>query len=212
MECRYCSRKYQRKGPYEKHVNMCRILHIGDHPVENDEIPTIKQMYELIQQLVVKNNALEKKVEKLTILNSRRLDISEKISILSKPDQSFAEWCDSIVLDRSHLNLIYEHGHVDGLMMILSQFISNTIRGFYQKDNLLYIYDDKWRPITEKEYTEFIGGIKRQIINLAAKYRHEDSLKVHEYVEKMKEVYNLMDDSVNHSIKIYIYTTIKQTI
>ena len=54
--CPYCTQTYKRKGFFERHVLCCKI---GSTAIkctdEEDDVPTIRELYTIIQELVKKS-------------------------------------------------------------------------------------------------------------------------------------------------------------
>jgi len=69
-ECGFCNKNYKIKKSYEKHFMLCSIINksVTERKAENEEyenIPSMREMYNMIQILILKNDKLEKQVEKM---------------------------------------------------------------------------------------------------------------------------------------------------
>ena len=69
-QCTYCFKSYSRKSTYEKHQLCCEILSMpaSERELKNQElenVPNITKLYEIIQELVYKQNQHEKEIKSL---------------------------------------------------------------------------------------------------------------------------------------------------
>ena len=68
--CHHCGKGYTRKNSHYKHVLLCDVIHTSTRQLvcdeeESTDIPTIRQLYFIIQEMAVKYNKLEKKMEEM---------------------------------------------------------------------------------------------------------------------------------------------------
>ena len=126
--CEYCGKEYKRKINFDKHFILCEIVYKAKKnkriDKENEEIdsemPSPKQMYQIIQELSLKYDKLEAKME----LMSKWIDkTKKKINVLDwlnsssnlKPELIFDNLADNITILESDLDLLF-NGNFDNIL------------------------------------------------------------------------------------------------
>ena len=85
QKCQFCGKQYKRIGSFKKHLNLCYLLHCSKETIEkdveeNNNEPTVMELYYIVQTLLKKNNKLEERIEYLEGKLNRR---KRKIKITS---------------------------------------------------------------------------------------------------------------------------------
>lgn len=169
--CEYCGKKYVRKQSYIKHVLLCEILRKSKHEVkcykeENYEIPSARELYNVVQELVLKCDKMEKEMcEMRQYINKKKkkVDISEwlnKNNIMGS-NKSVLDWVQNWKVDEEvMMEVLSSSSIIDTFQHLLKLQISTDnqsqsstdaeplasefvppIYGCSQTPNSLYIYE-----------------------------------------------------------------------
>jgi hypothetical protein len=156
-KCGYCSKSFTRKSYYDRHVLVCELLIKSTKErnlatEENQDTPTVRKLYEIIMEMTLKYQKMEKKVEELSkyIENKKRkLNIVDWLNANYKNvGERFDIWYKTIKVERKHLETIFTRDYVNGVLHVLKDhletYIKNgemeiPIRAYDQKDNILYV-------------------------------------------------------------------------
>lgn len=176
LSCRYCSKSYKSNTAYEKHTLICnyRYLDSSNSP-ENEELKEISnlELQKIVYALANKVNEQEQQIKKLSsVLNVKRkkINVLEWLNENKECEKSFNRFINKIILNGTHLELIFTQGYISGIISIIKEFISETINvpicAFDQKDNTLFIYNKKWMIITDELFKKLIDTVTKQIPKL----------------------------------------------
>ena len=145
---------------------------------EHADTPTLRKLYELVLELAHENAKLKKQVHKLTsIIQStqrKRLCVNDWLNENSRSEQTFNSYYTSLTFTEKHLELIFKHDYIVGMLRILEDvFPTDTlaqlpIRSFKQKQNTLYIYTNerKWETINADQFKSFLNFMFKSIKGL----------------------------------------------
>jgi hypothetical protein len=156
-KCGYCSKSFTRKSYYDRHVLVCELLIKSTKErnldtEEKQDTPTVRKLYEIIMEMSLKYQKMEKKVEELSKYidnKKRKLNIVDWLnSNYKNAGERFDIWYKTIKVERKHLETIFTRDYVNGIFHVLKDYldiyIKNDdkeipIRAYDEKDNILYI-------------------------------------------------------------------------
>ena len=196
--CEYCGKEYKRQYNYDRHFILCEIVYNAkkkdkriDKETEeiNEEMPTQKQMYQIIQELALKYSKLEEKME---LMNKWVDKTKKKINVLDwlntssnlKPDLIFDNLADSIIILESDLDLLF-NGNFDNILNeIFTRNIYNkdeseiSLFAFIQKTNTIYVYtkDDStlnlvWIELSREKLIYFLNKVHFKIVKTLSEWK-----------------------------------------
>jgi uncharacterized protein YihD (DUF1040 family) len=123
--CKFCGKIYKMHTCYKKHIILCEITKSKDNGEEVEKIPTIKQLYGIIQEMAVKYKKMEEKVEEMQkVLNkNNKINIvkylnDSKLNKDSKLDITFKEWTKTIIVNDENINNLLENTFIDTIINI----------------------------------------------------------------------------------------------
>lgn len=154
--CEHCNRPFYVEDNYTKHVICCKFFHQTraqrdvDTDMTIDPLPTPRQQYRLIQELMVRNNELSVEVAKLKDMMQRRnrkivLDLLSHPA--NRPLQTFTQWTQSLEVSSAHLEAVFDFDLLTGMKRCIGDSIEKILihdlplRTFVEKPNMFYIYD-----------------------------------------------------------------------
>ena len=102
--CPYCSKAFGRISALQNHSAFCAIRHQGKYAAKNStdelDIPPLRDMYIVLQKLVLENEKLHKKItelEKLTNKEKKRVSLVDWLDVNKTPTIDFVDWVKNIV-------------------------------------------------------------------------------------------------------------------
>ena len=154
--CEHCNRTFYIEDNYTKHVICCKFFHQTraqrdvDTDMSIDPLPSPRQQYRLIQELMVRNNELSGEVAKLKDMMQRRnrkivLDLLSHPA--NRPLQTFTQWTQSLQVSPAHLDAVFDFDLLTGMKRCIGDSIAKILihdlplRTFVEKPNMFYIYD-----------------------------------------------------------------------
>jgi 23S rRNA pseudoU1915 N3-methylase RlmH len=244
--CEYCGKEYKRRINHDKHVILCEIIYKArkkdkriDRETEeiNEEIPTQKQMYKILQELALKYNKLEEKIElmsKWVDKKKKKINVLDWLNTSSglKPELIFDNLADSISILESDINLLFNGNFYDMLNEIFVRNIYDknesevSLFAFIQKTNTIYIYskqntvsETSWIELSRENLIYFLNKVHYKIVKVLIEWNKKNRENPN-FSEKMEEMYNksnikLMGIDFKHEpvlskIKFNIYNKMKK--
>jgi len=193
-ECGYCGRPYKNRTIYEKHVRMCEILckTPSERKRENEKIdntPSITEIYDIVKTLIIKNDQLEKKIEKLTsFVNATRkkLSVIDWLNEHSKPPYTFREWILNLTLTKDDMELVFKHNFGEGMRFIIQKHFPQSdetipIKTFEQKDNVFYVFTNAetgWEVMTSEQFIFLFNTLTKGLINQLKLWQDENRHRI----------------------------------
>jgi len=212
--CNYCNREYKRKIYFDRHILICETLFKSKREKlieeqETDDTPDIRKLYDIILELSLKCNKLEKKVEFLS--NEISKNKKKKINFIhwlcdnyKNGITPFHTWLNTIDINRKDLELIFEYNFIDGIKHIIYKLLpiesidKLPIKCFDERKNKLFIFVSsstesdsadsdshdnigfKWVEMNRDDMNKFINIISRLIMREFVKWQEENKHKIHQ--------------------------------
>jgi len=117
---------------------------------ESSDLPSLRNMYDVVMELVNKMSHMEDKIKELTTLLGQKekkvnmVDWLNTQHVLNKYEVvPFEKLIGLIKVERKHLEFLFKNDYTSAIMMVLKECISgenSTIRSFVQKPNMLFVY------------------------------------------------------------------------
>jgi hypothetical protein len=245
-QCEFCEHIYRQKFNYDRHVVCCEFLHKSqkerdyETDMEQDKIPSQREMYQIMQTMSLKIQKLEAEVKKMKQIQNKKMDLVEWLNNQGKqPDQVFYHWLRTKVYSKIKdvLEVVYTTDLLKGCKDLFKLIISESkqeelpIRAFENKENCIYIYVEKsdtlrkechWIKISNTEFDKILGKIDEQfILNFRVHWYEPNKDKMDKEVYKDMYVRNYakvlgterMSDTARHNqIRQYLYDILKQPI
>jgi hypothetical protein len=201
--CPHCLKCYTRKISLDRHSIVCELLQKSRREVqcdseENTDIPTVKQLYMIVQELASKNMILERKIDEMSRWVDRKKSKINAIHWLNDnmiPRMYFAEWIESIIIKTYDVQVLLEN-NIETTILHLFKNIGekgqNPLAGFSHKTNNLYVYingDDKWQKIENKELSHWLKQIHHQILIAFNGWYSENKDTIH-HNDSQHTIYN----------------------
>lgn len=194
--CIYCGKSYKLRRNLDKHVVLCEIIDKTKRnkklviEPDNDELPSQRQMYNMIIELTLKYNKLEQKMEKMNKFvdkKIKKINIIDWLNSNKKPDYNFDNLINKINLTQDDINIIFDNNPIDTISILLSrELFDNEIKNdapiyaTIQKNNYIYIYNDidnnininrVWGELTKDKLIKFMNKFQNKIIKVLADWK-----------------------------------------
>ena len=230
-ECRYCSKIYKIESAYNKHTQICQIFMKSKKKKQtenNEHIPSNSELYSIIQILVNKCSALERKVESLqgsVHKNNRKLDILEWLNNQNIRNVcSFNDWINFIIITSNEMELVFENGFIKGIQLIIENILPldnntriNPIKAYTQKNNILYIFNGElWEIMTTEVFELFVYKITKGLLSEFKCWQDKNSNRrddnfMKKYTENVKKILgcSLSREQQVNKIRVLLYTHLK---
>lgn len=185
--CPCCFKVFKKKACYEKHIFTCERTN-ADKP-----IPTQQQLYDMIQNITEKYNAIQTELE---TIKSKLNITNKKLNVLTWLNENklentmdFISLIKSVKIDESALNMIFEKGFVDGVFEIINAHFQSHqtyqfIKCFQQKKNIIHIFqNNQWQILSNEDFVKLMNEINMKIFATFNEYRetNNDNLKLDEF-------------------------------
>lgn len=244
--CEYCGKKYKIRDNFNKHFILCEIVYKArkkDKRIDNEteetnvELPSQKQMYQIIQELSLKYKELEEKVE----LMSKWVDkTKKKINVLDwlntssslKPELIFDNLADSINILETDLDLLFNGNFYDMLNEVFVRNIYDkdesevSLFAFIQKTNTIYVYSREsdseivWIELSRDKLIYFLNKVHFKIVKTLSEWWKKRNNEKINNSDQLEEIHNkakikLMGIDFKHDltlskIKLSIYNKMKK--
>lgn len=210
--CHFCDKTYTRKSSHTKHVILCEVLYQTKREKkceeeESTDIPTTKQLYNIIQELAIKYQAMEQKMndmQKWVETKKRKLNVIQWLNtnILIEPATSIfiQNWIQTIQVNEEHIEILIEGNMFQTLSSILKDHLKKDKRAskttplycLTQKANLFYCYNDenkKWSHFASEEFIVMLKRIHAKIVKALCEW-HDKNISRINGSDKMEILYN----------------------
>ena len=235
FECHHCSKNYKIKKAFDRHILVCNILSktTTERKYENEEyenLPNLKEMYSMIKMLILKNEQLEKQVNKMNswINNKKRVNIIEWLNENDTPNLDFNQWIETIEISNEHMEFVFEHNFVEGIDLTVREIMNKDLelrplKSFEQREGIIYVYngsENKWEIIGNHQmeliFIKITKGLLNQLKLWQDKNRHRlcQNGFTEKYIENVKKITggDLTKEQQIHKIKQSFYNTLKVNI
>ena len=192
-KCDFCKRSYKRYSNFKKHAFVCEEInkskYLRDKEDEiKDEIPSMRDMYVLLQTFIQKNVELEKKVEEMgTYINriKRHINIIDWLNANATPSVDFDTWIDNFTTDMAMLEYIFNTNIVEGTTnafiknLPIEDHANHPIRCFKQKTRTFYRYcDGSWNTMSEHDVNVMLLKVSKKMDAQFTLWKEEHNNKI----------------------------------
>ena len=222
--CPYCSKAFGRISALQNHSAFCAIRHQGKYAAKNStdelDIPPLRDMYIVLQKLVLENENLHKKItelEKLTNKEKKRVSLVDWLNAKKTPTIDFVDWVKNIAVTQCDFHRILTVNIVNVIMDIIKNNLETKdipICSLDQKLKTIFIYTQKsWRIVEKGEFYRFIDNIIRKLTSQLNQWMQRIELQLQTNEEKFhmytKKIYSIDTEEVARRIHLRLYNHIK---
>jgi hypothetical protein len=150
--CKYCEKNFVFKDIYEQHLLTCNFFYKKHkekdrkQDIDNDYLPSQREMYRLIQYLAIKCDKLEKEMQKIKTKSNItcKNDILHVLN-LNAPSICFKDWLKNIQITKLELQEVFNENLTHGIKFyfenqIDKELLNFPLRAFKEKPNTLFMF------------------------------------------------------------------------
>ena len=207
--CIHCGKSYKNKANLEKHYVLCDLIYsrktqkVRIEEDEEENLPSQKQMFQIILELSQKYNKLEEKINeinKYVIKKKKKVNIQEWLNENLNPEIVFENITDKVIITTEHIEFLFNNSYNDTLNEILIQIYTleeatKPIFAFEQKLNTFYIYDitregqQMWIELTNEKLTRFLNKIQMKMSKTLFEWKQKNIQEIRDN-EKLSNLYD----------------------
>jgi hypothetical protein len=188
--CVYCGKSYKTRLNLDKHLVLCETIHRSKNTkikpnqhvveLEDSELPSQRQMYNIILELTLKCNKLEEKLEQMTKWvekKKKKINIIEWLNTNINPEFIFDELINRLSLNDSDIDLLLTNGFNEAFCQFASRNIFEKKEQLKfplfcldQKTNCIYVYNKQnsvgeplWYELEKDKLIYFMNKIHMMI-------------------------------------------------
>ena len=179
-----CGKQYKRLKPFHIHRASCELLRLSKKSNQDishlSDLPSQQEMWLALQTALVQIDTLKTKVERQERWIKRqrkKIPVIDWLNTNCKPDFTYEEWEQQIMLNQKDLQLIFDHDFVNGMYYIMQKRLDLAkesqlpIRAFEQKLNILFVYTGKtWEMLDADKMSTLIDKFHKKIHTLFVKW------------------------------------------
>jgi len=197
--CHFCGKGYTRKNSHNKHLLLCEIINKSKREIKCDEeestdIPTMKQLYQVIQELAFKYNQLEEKMDEL----QKAIPIKKKkLHIIETPTQTFQKWPHYFTIGPEDIELLLNEGFQAAVLNIFKKnlkteppvYYDKETRGFYKYIKTEDKNMEEWTKMGNQDFVPLLQIIHSRILRELTNWRETNKVQLRNNA-KLDENYN----------------------
>ena len=187
--CRYCQQQFHQKFNFDRHVLCCEFLHKStkerEHEIDiTQQLPSMKDMYQLMQHMMVRITKLENENSKLKRYSKGKVSALDWLNDKCKsapPSITLSDWIRNSILPnvKNYLDVVFKQDLLSGLIALFDNSISKAdvselpICAFDTNMSIIYVYKKKngeegtsddpiWMKITNADLDKYLRRISNQ--------------------------------------------------
>jgi len=177
-----------------------------------------EELHNIITSLRTKIQGLEKRIE---LLEGHKIKpITVDISSFPNPEVEFINWIKSLVLTQDNLSLVFAQGYIQGVSMILCEFIeqdtSCPIKPNTGKKNQFYVFhNQKWQQLDNDTFDKARLIIESKLFKLFKVWKDNNpKYLTDEYCDIYSKYHHnvmgskLTKSAILHRVRIALYLAI----
>ena len=212
LKCKNCNKEYNRESSYNKHKLLCcdfsdnlpliedklkkKNLSINE-AIEICKVPS--ELMQSVQELIKSNKKLQFEINELKKANkqyqNKKLIVIDWLNKNFKPPLNYKKFMDNLIINRKHLEMIFNSNLVLGIEEILQDYLSESneknipFKSFTQKNNIMYAYNEenKWEKLSSEDFNDIFKKISKGLLTEFTKWQTENEEKL--YTEEFSVIY-----------------------
>jgi len=204
--CLHCGKGYKTRINLEKHLLLCELLHKSKRISITDddelELPSQKQMFQMLLELGQKYSKLEEKVDEINkwvIKKKKKINVLEWLNTNIIPELIFENLPEKIQIVEADMEFLLQNSFLDTINEIFARTIynisetENPIFAFAQKTNIFYIYENNdkndknnensnpvWLELSKDKLVRFLNKIQMKISKGFSEWKKKKIDKIRE--------------------------------
>ena len=235
--CKFCSTEFKYKRQYNEHIACCEFIYTRSRErnenveLVDDPIPNPRMMYELIKNLMFKNQQLEKEIaglSKIARREKKKINVLEYLKNHQLPQMDYTKMMEQLIINTKNLETVLSGNIIDGVCSLIMDLIKDQpvqnfpISAFSHKPNTFYFYSsDTWQEMPHEKINMLFDILSSRFMRayrVWEKTRPELNVE-NEDVEKQKMVYfkkvlgvYISDDFKYRKFTTWLFDKLKQNV
>jgi hypothetical protein len=199
---------------------------------EEDDTPNIRVLYDVILELVNKMSHMEQKISELSKwaeVKKRKINMVDWLNEQEKKEDncnvtSLEQFIGQIKVGREHLDYLFQNDYTIGIVKVLQDMLplekdlTNPIKAFDQKTNLLFAYDkEKWIIMPDSRLQQIVNAVSKKLLDEFIKWQKENEDRMQnddfaiKYSLNVKKIMGggLIREQVYSKVKLELYKYLK---
>lgn len=203
-DCPHCLRHYERKVYLDRHVGMCQMLTKTKRErkleiQEQDDTPSVRDLYTAVLELTEKYSQLEKKftdLSKYATIKKQKINIIDWLNTTyNSRATDYQTWFNAIQVQYEDLDILFKADYVGGVVAILQKLLpledeTRPLRAFAGKENVFYVYrqhENRWETIESETFTKLMHLFDKQFMVAFVQWQNENKHRMH--LDDFSEIY-----------------------
>jgi hypothetical protein len=205
----YCNRDYKIFENFQRHHLCCEFFHKTrkERCLQKEEfetLPSQRDLFRIVQDLVIRCNHLEKEVHSLKDAANRkkRKEVVEYLNQIVAPEMTFKEWSANQPIEFHHLQCVFEYNLTEGIKLCIDDYMKNDplgipnvekksqellkyahipISAFEQNPNVFYIYDSSgsnasplWKRMEGDVFERWISTLSHKFLQYFIEWQSDN--------------------------------------
>lgn len=217
FKCNYCFKEYTRKSFYNKHVLCCEILNSTRHENElvreEQENPSMEQLYTIIKELNHNYNRLKNEMEEMkrhVYKTKKKKYIVEWLNENKKMTIDIDNYIDNIDID---ISTIINNNYDKIFELLFCKNKDIPICCFDQNKNTIFVYlDTKWNICSHEKFKDIIDTLTMRMLRIITQQKLNGSDRYCNIIKQLmndKTDYNSIKKKIFHQLKTNITNIIE---
>lgn len=190
--CRYCGKNYIKKTNLEKHIIICEFIKRSRTPIDEEEPPSQKKMYQILLELGHKYSKLEERLnemDKWVVKKKKKINVIEWLNNNMTPDSNFSSLIEKIIIEKEDINHLFKYSFAETIDHIFSRTIYAIgesepiypIFAFNQKSNLFYIYESTeagWIECNKAVLCKFLNQVHLKLHRVFMQWKKDNAQQI----------------------------------
>jgi hypothetical protein len=202
--CKHCKKEYKNDGTLKKHLILCEILNNKQTQLNNMNdtnfiLPSQIQLYQIIQELVIKQSKMEEKMDQLqkwVEIKKKKINIIDWLNHHQHPDYYYKNIIELFTIQDTDIDFIYKPDNLmmDLILLLLERNLYEQqaipLFAFTQKNNMIYYFDSSnnhtnpvsqntWNELPKEKLTSLLNQIHSKIFNVLMEWRKKHNEFIH---------------------------------
>ena len=226
FKCLYCKKGYKNKTNLNKHLVLCELIHTSKskkrlliEEEQDENLPSQKQMYQMLLELAFKYNQLEEKMDlamKWIDKKKKKINILDWLQTNLVPNYIFDNLSLQIEVTKLDIEFLFNNSFIDTLNELFLRVLYNQecsewseqsnqevrqpilvpLFAFVQKANTIYIYNSVdsfnnfgWIELSREKLVYFLNKIHFKFVKALNEWKKQNQKLIDES-ERALDLYN----------------------
>jgi len=189
---------------------------------EQEDTPSVRDMYTALLELTEKYSQLEKKfvdLSKYATIKKQKINLIDWLNTTyNSRATDYQTWFSAIQVQCEDLDVLFKADYVGGVVTILQKLLpledeTRPLRAFAGKENVFYVYrqtENRWENIESETFTKLMHLFDKQFMVAFVQWQNENKYRMH--LDDFSEIYakNVKKIMGGNNTREQLYSRIKR--